>query len=57
MIRILLIWDNYDPDSVTSSRIHLSWNECEGLEDSLIKVGTDVRRVQNPGRAKFLQKT
>ena len=24
--------------------------------DSLIKVGTDVRRVQNQGRAKFLKK-
>ena len=28
-----------------------------GGGDSLIKVGTDVRRVQNLGRAKFLQKT
>ena len=27
-----------------------------GVADSLIKVGTDVRRVQNQGRAKFLQK-
>ena len=25
--------------------------------DSLVKVGTDVRRVQNLGRAKFPQKT